>query len=353
MAGKIAIVTVAASVNEDDFHSVDQLIKKYGEDRVIHAVWPVNFMAEKEQMIKIVSDLAANKDINILIFNQAVTGTNAAVDKLKETRDDIFIVYCSTQEPASESITRANLIIEVNYRGSGHTMVKQAKKQGAKVFVHYSFARHMALHILSSRRDSIRETCLSEGLLFLDVTALDPTDETGSDAAHQFIENDVTKLVQKYGEDTAFFCSNCHLQTTLIKAVIKNHALYPQPCCPSLNHGFLQALGIKIDGYNTDVTDTIIKASHITAEKNMSDRLSTWPVSAHILFTNACAEYAISCIEKNKSRTTIDNDLLLKCMNSYIEEAIGEESSIYMSPYIENGTTYNSYKLILMSYLDF
>ena len=82
--GKVAIVTNTVSQNEEEYRSAQEMVKKYG-DRIVHVTWPDNFMAEQEQMVSIVAKLAYDPEIKALIINQAVPGTNAAVDKLLET----------------------------------------------------------------------------------------------------------------------------------------------------------------------------------------------------------------------------------------------------------------------------
>jgi len=350
---KIAVITDHPSVNEDDFHSPSRLITKYGSDKIVHVTWPEDFMAEQDKMIETAAKLANDRDIKALIINQAVEGSNAAVDKLKEARDDLYIIYCNTNEKPSEAATRANLIFSLNELGMGAAMVRQARKQGAKSFVHYSSPRHMSNPILSSRRDLIREECQKGDVLFADATAHDPAGEVGLTGSQQFILEDVPRLTAKYGQDTAFFCTYCQLQTPLIKAVVGSHAIFPQPCCPSPYHGFPEALGIEINDGNADLNYVIGEACRIAEEKNMTDRLSTWPVSSSMMFTNAGAEYAIRWLMDEVPKTGIDSQALVKCMKNYIIEVVGEESSVYMSSYSEGGKIYDNYKLILMSYLDF
>ena len=357
--GKIAVITSPIAASEDDFRSAEQLVAKYGPEKVIHVVWPVNFLADKGQVMSIVSNLAADKEIKTIIFNQAIDGTNAAVDKLKETRDDVFIAYCLAHEAADEVVKRANLILAINDAGMGIAMVEQVRKQGAKVFVHYSFPRHMSIPHLKKRRDLIQQECQKMGIQLVDVTVPDPAGESGFARAkqfilaQQFIINDVNKLVAKYGDDTAFYCTNCSLQAPLIKAVVECHAIYPQSCCPSPFHGFPEALGIETNSGQVDLSHVISGVSRIAAEKNMTDRLSTWPVSAHTMFTNVGAEYAIKWINGYVPKNEINDSALEDCMNAYVKEVVGEGVEVTMESYQENGATWDNYKMLLMSYLDF
>ena len=351
--GKIAVITDHVSVSEDDYYSAGGLIAKYGEEKINHAIWPYHFMAKEEQMKAIAVELAADKDVKALIINHAVPGTNAAVDKFKETRDDVFIVYCAAHEAADEVVTRANLTLAVNDAGMGSAMVKQARKQGAKVFVHYSFPRHMAMPRIKNRRTMIQQECIRGDVQFIDAIVPDPAGEAGFAGAEQFFPGDVKKIVSRYGDSTAFFCTNCSLQVSLIKAVVDNHAMYPQPCCPSPYHGFPSALGIEARGGQADLNFVIGEACRIAAEKSMTDRLSTWPVSAGMMFANAGAEYAIKWINGEVPKIGIDSYILEEVMNNYIEDVIGEASGVYISSFSDNGRTYDNFKLVLMSYLDF
>lgn len=154
--GKVAIITNTLSQNEEEYRSAELMVEKYG-DRIVHELWPDNFMAEQEQMVSIVTKIASNPDIKGLIINQAVPGTNAAVDKLLETRDDMFIVYCTPQENPPDVATRANLILQPDELKMGDNIPVQAKKLGAKTIVHYSFPRHMSQVLLSSRRALMKD----------------------------------------------------------------------------------------------------------------------------------------------------------------------------------------------------
>ena len=351
--GKIAVITSPAFTSGDDYHSATQLIAKYGTDKVIHHSWQSDLAARQEDMLNIVARVAEDREIKALIFNQAFSGTNTVVDKLKETRDDIFIIYCLAHDPTAEAAARANLMLRPNELGMGKAMVKQAKKQGARVFVHYSFPRHMEQPTLSGKRDMIRDTCAAEGIQFVDAAALDYHGEAGIDGAQQFILDDVHRMVAKYGEDTAFFCTNCNLQISLIKAIVESHAIYPQPCCPSPYHGFPQAFGIDTGKGLIDLNFLIDEISSIAAEKNMTDRLSTWPVSASMMHTNAGAEYAIKWINGEVPRKRIDDRALEDCMSAYVKEFVGEGVEVTMESYSEGGNTFDNFKLLLMSYLDF
>jgi len=348
--GKIAIITNTVSQNEEEFRSAEQLQKKYGADKIVHETWPDNFSTEQEQMVTIVSKLAADPQIKALIINQAVPGTNNAVDKLLETRKDMFIVYVNPQDNPADVATRANLILMPNDLAMGPVMVEQAAAQGAKVFVHYSFPRHMGQVMLSGRRDLIKAECAKLGIEFVDATAPDPTSDVGMAGAQQFILEDVPKMIAQYGKDTAFFSTNCGMQIPLIKATVEQGGIYPQPCCPSPFHGFPAALGLEATDVS-NVQGTIDAINAKMTEYNMGGRTSTWPVPAAMMSTVASTEYAIQWINGKVAKEGIDDTALATCMKEYAKGFADVDMDI--SNYEENGVTFANYKLFLMGYLTF
>ena len=349
--GKIAVITTAKSVRGEDYNAGERLLAKYGAGKLKHLAWPVDVVAERQTMFKLVSSLADDPDIKAIIINQAVEGTNLTMKKLRETRDDIFIVYGITLEPPSEAAVCANLVLFSDIFGMGPAVARQAIKQGAKAFVHYSFPRHLAMETVSARRDLLKDICTAEGIVFIDAIAPDPREEAGEEGTSKFILDDVPGMVAKYGEDTVFFGTNCHMQIALIKAVIESHAILAQTCCPSPFHGFPEAMGIMNPDY--DLKKMINRARIISREKNMNGRLSTWPVSAPMMYTAVGAEYAIRWLREEVPKNHIDGDILLTMFKEYIGEVYGKDSNIFVNSYVEKGITYDNFKLIRMSYLDF
>lgn len=349
-AGKVAIVTNTVSQNEEEYRSAESMTEKYG-DRIVHITWPDNFMTEQEQMITTVGKLAADPEIKALIINQAVPGSNAAVDKLLETRDDMLIIYATPQENPEDVAVRADIILQPNELDMGPAMVEQAAKMGAKTFVHYSFPRHMAQVLLSSRRELIKEKCAELNLEFVDATAPDPTGDSGVSGAQQFILEDVPKMVAQYGKDTAFFSTNCAMQVPLIKACVSEGAIYPQPCCPSPYHGYPAALGLVSEDASAvsdmNIEDIVAQTTAALEEAGVLGRFSTWPVPVSMMMTVAGTEYAFEWMAGNT-----DGKLDLDVLKAKMDEYAGLDCQ--MSPYTDDaGTVYDNYQLIMMDYLTY
>lgn len=348
-AGKIAIVTNTLSQNEEEYRSAELMVNTYGKDKIEHVLWPDNFMTEQEQMISTIAKLGSDPDIKALIINQAVPGTNAAVDKLLETRDDMFIVYCTPQENPPDVAARADLILNPDELKMGDNIPVQAKAMGAETLVHYSFPRHLSIVMIAARREIMIEKCKEIGIEYYDATAPDPTSDVGTPGAQQFILEDVPKLVERFGKNTAFFSTNCAMQTPLIKATVEEGAIYPQPCCPSPYHGFPSALGIQSTGYSVDAMANVIsETAKALKEKGVLGRFSTWPVPVAMMNTVASTEYAIEWINGNVSKDTLDVKVLEEKMAEYAKLPVST------SPYTEEGLEdIAHFRLIIMDFLTY
>lgn len=345
---KIGIITGTVSQGEEEYRAAEEMKKKYG-DMIVLQTYPDSFMKEQETTIANTLTLASDPDVKAIVFVQAVPGASAAIDKVRETNPDmLFIAGVPGEDPAMIG-GKADVILQADELGMGKTIVEQAKKQGAKTLVHYSFPRHMSYEMLAKRRDLLKDTCKDLGLEFVDATAPDPTGDAGVPGAQQFILEDVPRKVAEYGKDTAFFSTNCSMQEPLIKSVIAEGAIFPQQCCPSPYHAYPAALGIEIPDDKKGNIDFIVDEIGKKIEaKGASGRFSTWPVPVNMLFVEAGTEYAMAYIE-GKTNGKNDKEKLSEILNSKVD------GKITIRPYTDNGTkkTYDNYYLLLSDYIDF
>ncbi len=344
---KIGIMTNTVVQNEEEYRAAQNVLAKFGEEHVIHMTFPDKFMDEQETTIANMVSMASDPDVKALLIVQAVPGTAAAIDKVKEIRDDLLIIAGVPGEDPAVISSKADIVFQPDEIGMGYTIPAQAKKQGAKTFVHYSFPRHMSYPLLSARREIFKTECARLGLEFVDATAPDPTGDAGVSGAQQFILEDVPRMVAKYGKDTAFFSTNCAMQVPLIKSVVDTGAIYPQPCCPSPYHGFPSALGIEIpEDKKGDIGYVVDEITRIMAEKGMTGRTSTWPVPVAMMFIEGGAEYIKQWIEGN-TNGKVDLDKIKEAFKGYAGVEIDAK------PLEEGGRKYDNYFVVLMDFLNF
>jgi predicted small lipoprotein YifL len=344
---KIGVVTGTVAQNEEEYRAAQNVLKKYGADRVILQTYPEKFMDEQETVIANIAGIAADPKVKALVICQGVPGTSAAIDKVKELRDDLLIIVGTSGEDPNMIAERADIALQMDELGMGTAIVDQIEKQGAKTLVHYSFPRHMSYALLAARRDLLKENCEKKGIEFVDATAPDPTGDAGVSGAQQFILEDVPKKVATYGKDTAFFSTNCSMQPPLIKAVYEEGAIYPQPCCPSPYHGFPSALEINIpEDKKGDIDYVVEEIRKKCKDKGMTGRMSTWPVPVNMMFVEAGADYAVKWI-KGEIKDKVDKKALKQAFVDYA----GMDLDVNLL--VENGKEFKNYFMILIDYINF
>jgi len=289
---KVGIMTGTTSQGEEEYRAAMEMIKKYGEDRVIHVTYPDKFMDEQETTIQQILSMASDPDVKAIVLVQGVPGTAAAIDKVKEYRPDMFFINIVPHEDPMLAAQKADIVLETDNPMRGVSIIELAEKMGAKTFCHISFPRHMSYPLLAERRDIMKAECEKRGIKWVFINAPDPTGDAGIAGAQQFILEDVPRQVEKYGKDTAFFSTNCGMQEPLIKSVLKTGAIYPEQCCPSPYHAYPGALGIEIpEGKAGDVEFILNAIEEKIVEGGGAGRFATWKVPINMAFCYAATEY--------------------------------------------------------------
>ena len=211
---KIGIITGTASQGDEEITQANKMKEKYG-DMIVTSTYPDNFTTETETVISNTVAMASDPAVKAIIWCQAIPGTAAAIDKVRETRPDmIFIVGTPGEDPGVIN-PKADIVLQVDEPGCGIVIPPQAKKQGAKTMIHYSFPRHMSYALIVARHENLKKYCAENGIELVDVTAPDPTGDSGITGAQQFILEDVPRQIEKYGKDTVFFTTNCGMHSRL------------------------------------------------------------------------------------------------------------------------------------------
>lgn len=310
---KIGVITGTSSQNEEEFVAGRELVEIYGEDRVIHKTYPDNFTKEQETTITLAMDMASDPSVKAIIFCQAVPGTAAAFEMIREQRDDILLIAGLPQEDPAIMSEISDIVIDTDNLKRGETIMELAHQMGAKKFLHYSFPRHMSIELLAQRRDIFQQKAEELGIEFIEVAAPDPMGEGGIPASQQFILEDVPRQVAEHGKDIALFSTNCAMQEPLIKKALDEGAIFPEQCCPSPYHGYPGALGIEIpEDKIGDVGYIINEIKNKVEEKGNTGRMATWTVPAAIAMIRACGAYAVEYAQGNVERQDIER--FIECL---------------------------------------
>ena len=308
---KIAIMTDTVTQGEEAYRTAEELVAKYGADRIIHSTFPDKASSEQETTISNFLALAADPDVKVIIAAFAMEGTTAAFQKIR------LLGGAPTEDPAILGPT-CDLVVGVDYIGMGNEVAETAKAMGATTLVHYSFPRHMANSIYLARHDAMQARCAELGLEFVDGTTPDPMAEAGVTATQQYILEDVPRKIEQYGKETAFFSTNVGMHEALIKSIYEGGALFPHPDTPSPFYCYPGALGIEVpDDKNGDAQWMCDQISAKLRENGMEGRMGVWMPSATEMIISSLCEYAFRVLDSNSDP---ENYLQVDVLNEILSE---------------------------------
>jgi len=304
---RIGIVTGSFSQSEDDRRGAEAFQQKYGEDTVTLAIYPDNFTEEMDTTIQIIADLADDPEIKAIIVNQAVDGTTEAFRRIKEKRPDIICIAGEAYEDFSEIGAVTDLVVSSDFVARGYLMIRSAHELGCDTFVHISFPRHLAYETVDRQVAIMKAACEEFDMKFEMETAPDPTTEVGVPGAQNYIMEHVPEWVEKYGKNTAYFCTNDAHTEPLIKMLMKYGGYFIEADLPSPLMGYPGALDLDLTG-ESDFDKLLTEIENAVVKNGGAGRFGTWKYSYGYTVSAGLAEHARNVI-LGKSELTNINDL--------------------------------------------
>ncbi len=305
----IGVVTGTVSQSEDDLRGAEQLIKEYGSVKdggmIQHITYPDDFMSQQETYISNVVALADDPLMKAIVINQAVPGAAEAFKRVRAKRPDILLLAGEPHEDPLVIQQAADLAVSNDFVSRGYTIIWAAKQLGAKNFVHISFPRHMSYETLGRRRAIMEEACKDLGMNFYFETAPDPTSDVGVAGAQQFILEKVPQWVQKYGKETAFFCTNDAHTEPLLKQLLAYGGIFVEADLPSPLMGYPGALGLDLSKEAGDFPAILKKVEKAVIDKGGAGRFGTWAFSYGYTVTAGLGEFAKRVIEGNAKKDSL------------------------------------------------
>ena len=304
---KIAIVTGSVSQSEDDRRGAEAVQAKYGEDMVKLAIYPDNFSEELETTIQTIVNFADDPQMKAIIVNQAVPGTTEAFRQVKERRPDILLLAGESHEDLPVTGSAADLVANNDFVARGYLIIKTAHDLGAKSFVHISFPRHMGYETMSRRVAIMRAACEEFGMDFILETAPDPSTDVGTPGAQAYVLENAPLWIEKYGKDSAYFCTNDAHTEPLIKQLLAYGGYFIEADLPSPLMGYPGALGLDLTDAQGDFAKILSTVEKAVVEKGGAGRFGTWAFSYGYVVSAGLAEHAISVIKGESELTDIDD----------------------------------------------
>ncbi len=326
---KIGLITGTVSQGEEEYQAAVRMVSQY-PDSIIHVTYPDNFMQEQETVIGQIVQFAMDPQIKAIVVCQAVPGTTAAFQTVKEMRPDIVLIAGVPHEDPVVIGSIADAAFETDQLRRGAAIAQLAKEMGATKILHYSFPRHMSMELLAARYQNMKAEAEKLGLEVIDVTAPDPMGDAGIPGTQQFILEDIPRQAAIHGTDIAFFGTNCAMMEPAIRASLDAGIIFPEQCCPSPFHGYPGALGIEIDeAHKGDVPYILEQIKAKVAELGRSGRMATWVAPINMVFVQAGVELAIKAVQEGLDlsdmalveQTVYETTGIKLSMNRYLDDS--------------------------------
>ena len=302
----IGIVTGSVSQSEDDRRGAEAFQAKYGEENVTLAIYPDNFTEELETTIQTIVNLSDDPQMKAIIVNQAIPGTTEAFRQIKERRPDIICIAGESHEDLPEIGSAADLVVNNDFVARGYLMIRTAHELGCDTFVHISFPRHMSYETMSRRVAIMKEACKEFGMKFEMETAPDPTTDVGVPGAQAYILEHVPEWIEKYGTNSAYFCTNDAHTEPLLKKLLECGGYFIEADLPSPLMGYPGALGLDLTEEAGDFEKILAKVEAAVVEKGGDGRFGTWAYSYGYTVSAGLAEHARNVILGKSELDDID-----------------------------------------------
>ena len=315
----IGIVTGSVSQSEDDRRGAEAFQEKYGEDRVKLAIYPDNFTEELETTIQTIVNLSDDPDMKAIIVNQAVPGTTEAFRQIKERRPDIICIAGESHEDLPEIGSAADLVTNNDFVARGYLMIRTAHELGCDTFVHISFPRHMSYETMSRRVAIMQEACKEFGMTFVLETAPDPTTDVGVPGAQAYILEHAPEWIEKYGKNSAYFCTNDAHTEPLLKQLLAYGGYFIEADLPSPLMGYPGALGLDLTSANGDFEKILAAVEEAVVAKGGEGRFGTWAYSYGYTVSAGLAQHAYNVIKGESELCDIDD--IAKAFQEYSPKA--------------------------------
>lgn len=319
----IGIITGTVSQSEDEFRAAEKAIELYGsadEGGVIkHDTYPDRFEAEQETTISKIVAMADDPLMKAVLVNQSVPGTVAAFNQIREKRPDIILVNLVAQEDTVMVENASDLVMDADNVSRGYRIIAAAKEMGATKFAHITFPRHMSIELLALRRAIMEEACKDLGLEFISLNAPDPTTDIGVPGAQQYVAENIQPWIDKYGKDTAFFCTNDAHTEPLLRGVAAGGAIFVEQDLPSPIMGYPKAFSVDIQSMAGDWKAINSAVEEAVVAKGGDKRMGTWAYSLGYSLTLGAVDHVMNVLKGEGE--LLNQEQIVNAIQNYTEGA--------------------------------
>jgi hypothetical protein len=137
-------------------------------------------------------------------------------------------------------------------------------------------------------------------------TAPDPTSDVGTPGAQAYVLEKAPEWIEKYGQDSAYFCTNDAHTEPLLKQLLAYGGYFIEADLPSPLMGYPGALGLDLSDAGGDFEKILAAVEDAVVEKGGAGRFGTWAYSYGYIVSAGLAQHAMNVIKGESELLDID-----------------------------------------------
>lgn len=335
---KVAILVAPEAQYPEDYRAAQELAAEYPDTIVVKEYKDSRILEGGDPgIITLSKELAGNSEIGAIIYARATQYTRNAIYKAKEINPQIVTVCIEPEEDIDEISDLASLVYCIDWTKAAEDIVAQAKAQGAKYFVAFSFSRHISGNpLIRSEIDAFKTACEAQGITYMYESSEDTNKTAGIAGAQKYINEAVARLYLNNkieGKDVALFSTDSSVQSTLIEQANSRGLIYVSPSFPTAYNGLGEVYEIAKPEKIADVAAYIESAkAAVTADTSGTARLSMYKTPLATYLLKAAVQSTFDILGG-----TMDADKIIKRATLVADDydfsitAYGNKSNVFMA----------------------
>lgn len=338
---KVAIIVAPETQFPEDFKAARELEAKYPNSIVIKTCEDTRILKGGDpDIITFSKELANDSEIGAIVYARATQYTRNAIYKAKEINPELVTICIEPEDDIDELSERADLIYCIDWVKAAEDIVAQAKAQGAKYFVMFSFSRHISGNpFIRGEIDAFKTACEAQDITYLYESCVD-TNSAGIAGAQKYINESIARLFMNKkieGKDVALFSTDSAVQSTLINQANEKELIYICPSFPTAYNGLGEVYNIEMPEKISDVESYIKNAkATVEADEEGKGRLSIFKTPLASILLEAAVHSAFDLLNGTMTAENMADKATVRALvaansDDFSIAAYGTKKNVYMA----------------------
>lgn len=251
---KKIVLLVPAGTQFNELKLASQEIASGYSDKIIVREYDnySNLNDNKNDLVIVSKEIAADKSVGAIIFTKAARLTNEAILMSQQINPEL-VYGCIEPETSTGNLAGiADFVFCTDWSKAAADIVANAKAKGAEYFLMTSFNRHIsgssstdrASLLAATLKSALSSECTKQGIEFVYHNAPDPISAGGTKAVVKEIRESIARYKSSgkiSGSDVALFSTDYHITKELIEIAGENNFIYAGPSFPTAFNGIGEA----------------------------------------------------------------------------------------------------------------